>query len=190
MVLATALIGKQFGVTACLLTISVVSAGVAAGLILGIFEPAAIRLDSTNFTPALVFVCGVFGVVGFAIRLWSIGQALSVPVPSVGRISGSSGASMLAFAASAHLAFTAVDHWWFYRGAATGIASPMAMGVKDVACSQAVFRVEGSDAVYRCPKWMMFNQRYAKPFVPWPDYVSGHSKVLKDKYDELMKVAQ
>lgn len=168
------------------------AAGLIAGTIglvsvLGMFTPPTIRIDTTNFTPWFVLACGLFCAVGFGLRLATLGRRLHSSQSSGLQWSLPFGTSAAAVAASVYLAFTALDHWWFFRGEVAGVAAPQLIEVDDISCGLVLFRLTEHDAQYRCPTAVMFNELYSEPFLPWPQYKSGRSALLKEKYEELLR---
>ncbi len=60
-------------------------------------------------------------------------------------------------------------------------------GVDDLLCeSYAIVRIDGDDAIYRCPTYMVFGPYSETPFIPWPAYVEGRSAELKAALDALL----
>jgi hypothetical protein len=152
--------------------------------LLSFVGPQTIAGDATNYTPALIFFLGLAGSLFFT--------AVLVLQRRTGKSShGRTGTAVFAAVAGIYLMFTAVDHWWFFRGddEKTGWASPSSMGVNDMDCDFALVRLRANDMEYRCAHFFVFGKFYAHPFVPWPSYTSGTSVDLKTKNDEFEREA-
>lgn len=62
-----------------------------------------------------------------------------------------------------------------------------ASATDDLLCeSYAIVRIDGDDAIYRCPTYMVFGPYSETPFIPWPAYVEGRSAELKAALDALL----
>lgn len=154
----------------------------------GFFEGKAINGAATNWSPLLVLSTGLimfsrFGASAFA-------RARELAGSRAGVVDLRFGGLFVGALASLFLVFCALDHFWFARGGESGVASPQAMGVSDVPCDLAIFRVEKDTIEYRCPKDIVFNDRFTHPFIPWPSYIEGRSALFKQKYDEMMQAAE
>lgn len=165
-----------------------ISAG--AGALLSLLELTAgesVSARAVNLSPWFVLACGSFCGWGFGLRVIRLSRPLQASRATGLQPSLPLGVGVSGVLASAYLAFTALDHWWFYRGQHAGVVAAQAMGVTDVECPLAIFRVDKDSARYRCPTSLVFNQRYTKPFLPWPQYQSGRSTLLKELYDEQLR---
>ncbi|CAN7784624.1 hypothetical protein LJR175_008418 [Variovorax sp. LjRoot175] len=144
---------------------------------------------ATNWLPILAFAVGL----AFA-ALCGLILLDSFRARATHSLGLRAGLAVWGLVAGLYLVFTALDHWWFYRGTSEyhGHAAVAFLDVREVQCDVALTRhEEGSDAVeYRCPTLLMFKQLYSAPFVPWPSYVSGSSVELKAKIDKLIRSAE
>lgn len=176
-----------FPVEHILLWIGLFSGGLALVFILELIPARAVRGDAINLSPWFLLACGLFCVGGFGLRVAKFSRSLHSSQTKGFQLSLPFAVSASALLISVYLAFTAIDHWWFLRGAEAGVAAPQAIGALDVNCPLALIRVTEQDVEYRCPSSVIFNERYTKPFLPWPLYRSGRSAQLKEKYDEMKR---
>lgn len=100
-----------------------------------------------------------------------------------------------AFAAAA-IALIYSDSLHFVSRPDAGVMASFVLdqgGSYDVECASPVLLVHytrGKPTDYRCPKGLALMSDSSRPFVPWPDYHSGHSQKLTDTINTMMDSAQ
>lgn len=150
--------------------------------------PVLIPADSVNYTVVDALISGMLTTCIFTWKLSKINRGEGDQ--SLG--SWRSGLSVCALVAGLYVCFTAIDHWWFFRDSEhSGVTNARFMGADDVQCGDALVlvRIDGEDAVYRCPTSIYLGPFTSNPFVPWPSYEEGRSHQLKFRIDRIMKDA-
>lgn len=142
-----------------------------------------VRGDARNLAPSFLFASGLLFAWTFATRAVALGRSLKASRTKT--MSASFGVSFVALLASTYLVVTTIDHWRFFSGPEDGVVDLHGIAVPGVPCVVAVVHVRHDDVAYRCPTSAIFSIRYADPFVPWPEYQSGRSRLLKQKLDEI-----
>ncbi|MGQ3054940.1 MAG: hypothetical protein ACT6S0_24380 [Roseateles sp.] len=161
----------------------------ATDLFAKLFFHGAIAGDAINWTPILAFAAGIGALLVFTYEstLWAhAGSQWGNDRPLA---KGRRVLSGVGIALGIYLAFTAIDHWWFFRGDDAGFAAADFVGADEVPCEVALVRVDGDALAFRCPTALTFNVLYGTPFVPWPEYTTGRSVEFKNKIDEMMREA-
>lgn len=161
----------------------------AADLFSKLFSQGAIAGDAINWTPVFAFLAGLgaFVVFTYESTLWTHAGSRWAGEPPLAK--GRRVVSVLGIGLGIYLAIAAVDHWWFFRGDEAGFSDAGFVGAKEVPCGMALVRVDGDAFAFRCPTALAFNTLYSAPFVPWPDYTSGHSVEFKTKIDAMVREA-
>lgn len=133
----------------------------------------------------------VYGTVLLAVvSAVNFGQQL---LSSAGRSFAYIGNRVLALFCSATLLFIVANHFLFFG------TDPNLTGFSDLGYFQnmydvdgllcegyAIVRIEGSEAVYRCPTSIVYGPFSDAPFIPWPAYMEGRSAELKAAQDALL----
>lgn len=147
------------------------------------------RALGTNWAVLAYFVLGAASAVLFSVRVCRgvRGQR------DTSAMSWKSGIGMWAVLAGLYVAGATVDHWRFFSHdpANTGIASLEGLQVKSISCNgMVIVRMDGDQAVYRCPTSISFGATTMQPFYPWPAYTEGSSVELKRAIDRVMATAK
>ncbi|WP_321967208.1 hypothetical protein [Burkholderia cepacia] len=158
----------------------------AQAFLLGLLDKVRPVLPNHNVSVPLFAAAGLLTALVFAWKARGV-----VHSGDDGRAGWRLGVSLVAMSSGLYIAGTTADHCWFFLGDSAGIVAVDYLHMSDAPCSgYALMRLDGDIATYRCPALLAFGSLMADPFVPWPGYVQGQSKEMKQAFDKMMSEAQ
>lgn len=154
--------------------------------LLGLIDKVRPILPNLNISVPLFAAAGLLTALAFALKTRDVVQS-----GNGGRAGWRLGVSLVAMSSGLYIAGTTVDHCWFFRGDSAGIVAVDYLHMANAPCTgYALMRLDGDVATYRCPALLAFGSLMVDPFVPWPGYVQGQSREMKQAFDKMMSEAQ
>lgn len=151
----------------------------------------AVTMMSAWTTPLLFAAGGVAAAAFFAFRLYRQHKQGSAGFLAIGP-------NVIALAAGLYVAAAAADHLAFIQAGPD--AGYLNWGffaeegqVTDVQCAHdtmLVAHIDADEVSYRCPTSVVMNSVAAAPFVPWPSYTEGKSRLLAQRLHRMREEAR
>lgn len=158
----------------------------AHAFLLGLLDKVRPVFPNHNVSVPLFAAAGFLTSLAFALKVRSV-----VRSGNEGHGGWRLGMSLVALCSGLYVVATTIDHYWFFRDDSSGIVAIDYLHLADAPCGgYALIRLDGEVATYRCPALLAFGALLDAPFVPWPGYVEGRSKPMKEAFDKMMREAE
>ncbi|KKI35983.1 hypothetical protein VI03_24660 [Burkholderia vietnamiensis] len=158
----------------------------AHAFLFGLLDKARPIIPNHNVSVPLFAAAGLLTAVAFARKARAV-----VRSGNDGHGGWRLGMSLVALCSGLYMVATTIDHYWFFRNDSSGIVAVDYLHLPDAPCGgYALIRLDGDVATYRCPALLAFGGLMDTPFVPWPGYVEGRSKAMKEAFDKMMREAE